>query len=124
MLLPHVRDRAMVMSAIRHGASGGSSLKRAPTPRPPDRDLPDRSREGKRHRLSDDSGPRGAAGGDQLGCSDLNQWYATATTSTEPAICISILDRASAHPSTKVVETALVVHDALDTLKMRSVVKY
>src|SRR5438552_894317 len=36
VLLPHIRDRAMVMKRYPHGASGAFFfMKRAPTPRPP-----------------------------------------------------------------------------------------
>ena len=67
VLLPHLRDRAMVMKRYPHGAAGEFFfMKRAPSPRPDwIRDLLDRARVGQRHRLSDDSGSRVAAVGGQ-----------------------------------------------------------
>ena len=56
VLLPHMRDRAMVMKRYPHGAAGEFFfMKRAPSPRPDwIRDLHDRSRQRQRHRFSGD----------------------------------------------------------------------
>ena len=62
-LLPHLRDRAMVMKRYPNGAAGDFFfMKRAPSPRPDlDRDVLDRARVGQRDRLPDHSGPSGIA---------------------------------------------------------------
>ena len=58
-----------------------------------------------------------------LGCIDLNQWYATCDAVNQPDYVHFDLDPGPGATFEKVLETALVVHEALETLKMRSVVK-
>jgi bifunctional non-homologous end joining protein LigD len=125
VLLPHVRDRAMVMKRYPHGASGEFFfMKRAPTPRPPwietcriDHgngnviDFP---------MIQDRAALLWVI---NLGCIDLNQWYATCDDVDRPDYLHFDLDPGVGATFDKVVETALVVHEALDTLKMKSVVK-
>ena len=67
VLLPHIRDRAMVMKRYPHGAAGEFFfMKRAPEPRPAwIRTCRDRPRIGQRHRLSGHRRPAVAALGDQ-----------------------------------------------------------
>jgi bifunctional non-homologous end joining protein LigD len=124
-LLPHVHDRAMVMKRYPHGASGEFFfMKRAPTPRPPwietcriDHgngnviDFP---------MIQDRAALLWVI---NLGCIDLNQWYATCDDVDRPDYLHFDLDPGVGAAFDKVVETALVVHEALDTLKMPSVVK-
>jgi bifunctional non-homologous end joining protein LigD len=125
VLLPHIRNRAMVMKRYPHGAAGDFFfMKRAPTPRP-----------GWIEICSIDHG-----GGNvidfpmiqdlaallwviNLGCIDLNQWYATCDDVDRPDYLHFDLDPGPGAAFAAVTETALVVREALDTLKMPSVVK-
>lgn len=58
-----------------------------------------------------------------LGCVDLNQWYATCDDVDRPDYVHFDLDPGAGTMFDRVLETALVVREALDVLKMRSVVK-
>jgi bifunctional non-homologous end joining protein LigD len=125
VLLPHVRNRAMVMKRYPHGASGEFFfMKRAPAPRPPwietcriDHgngnviDFP---------MIQDRAALLWVI---NLGCIDLNQWYATCDDVDRPDYLHFDLDPGVGATFEKVVETAHVVHEALDSLKMPSVVK-
>jgi bifunctional non-homologous end joining protein LigD len=124
-LLPHVRDRAMVMKRYPHGAAGEFFfMKRAPSPRP------DWIRT---CTIEHDSGnvidfPMVQDRASllwvvNLGCIDLNQWYATCDDVDRPDYLHFDLDPGVGATFDDVRETGLVVKDALDTLKMRSVVK-
>jgi len=125
VLLPHLRDRAMVMKRYPHGASGEFFfMKRAPSPRPSCIEI-----------CSIDHGSKGVIDFPMiqdlaallwvinLGCIDLNQWYATCDDINRPDYIHFDLDPGAGTPFERVLETALVVREALDTLKMRSVVK-
>jgi bifunctional non-homologous end joining protein LigD len=125
VLLPHLRDRAMVMKRYPHGASGEFFfMKRAPSPRPSWIEI-----------CSIDHGSKGVIDFPMiqdlaallwvinLGCIDLNQWYATCDDINRPDYIHFDLDPGAGTPFERVLETALVVREALDTLKMRSVVK-
>jgi len=125
VLLPHVRNRAMVMKRYPHGAGGEFFfMKRAPSPRPPWIEI-----------CTIDHGSKGVIDFPMiqdraalmwvinLGCIDLNQWYATCDAVNQPDYVHFDLDPGPGATFDKVLETALVVHEALDTLKMPSVVK-
>jgi bifunctional non-homologous end joining protein LigD len=125
VLLPHVRNRAMVMKRYPHGASGDFFfMKRAPAPRPPWIEI---------CRIDHGNGnvidfpmiqDRAALlWVINLGCIDLNQWYATCDDVDRPDYLHFDLDPGAGATFEKVVETAHVVHEALDSLKMPSVVK-
>src|SRR3954470_12320767 len=125
LLLPHIKDRAMVMKRYPHGAAGEFFfMKRAPSPRP---DWI------KTCRIDHDSGNviDFPVVGDlpsllwviNLGCIDLNQWYATCDDVDRPDYLHLDLDPGAGATFARVIETAHVVHEALDTLKMPSVVK-
>jgi len=58
-----------------------------------------------------------------LGCIDLNQWYARCDDVDRPDYLHFDLDPGNGVGFARVLDTALVVRDALDTLKMRSFVK-
>jgi bifunctional non-homologous end joining protein LigD len=58
-----------------------------------------------------------------LGCIDLNQWYATCDDVDRPDYVHFDLDPGAGATFDRVRETALVVREALDTLKMPSLVK-
>jgi bifunctional non-homologous end joining protein LigD len=58
-----------------------------------------------------------------LGCIDLNQWYARCDDVDRPDYLHFDLDPGVGATFERVLETSRVVHDALDTLKMPSLVK-
>jgi bifunctional non-homologous end joining protein LigD len=123
-LLPHIRERAMVMKRYPNGASGDFFfMKRAPTPRP----------EWIRTcRIEHESA--GAIDFPvvddlatlmwiiNLGCIDLNQWYARCDHTDRPDYLHFDLDPGTA-PWSRVVECAHHVHELLTTLKMPTFVK-
>jgi len=125
VLLPHLRDRAMVMKRYPHGASGEFFfMKRAPSPRPAWIAI-----------CSIDHGPEKVIDFPMiqnraallwvvnLGCIDLNQWYARCDDINRPDYVHFDLDPGVDAGFDRVRETALVVRDALDSLKMPSFVK-
>jgi bifunctional non-homologous end joining protein LigD len=124
LLLPHIKDRAMVMKRYPHGAAGEFFfMKRAPSPRP---DWIQTCR------IDHDSGNviDFPIIGDlpsllwviNLGCIDLNQWYATCDDVDRPDYLHFDLDPGSATWE-QVLESARIVHEALTTLKMASYAK-
>jgi bifunctional non-homologous end joining protein LigD len=124
-LLPHIRNRAMVMKRYPHGASGEFFfMKRAPVPRPAWIEI-----------CRIDHGSKGVIDFPMiqdraalmwvinLGCIDLNQWYATCDDVDRPDYLHFDLDPGVGAVFDRVLETAQVVHEALDTLKMPSYAK-
>src|SRR5580765_7311846 len=120
VLLPHLRDRAMVMKRYPNGATGEFFfMKRAPTPRPAW--IATCS-------IAHDSGnvidfpiiqDRAALlWVVNLGCIDLNQWYARCDDVDRPDYLHFDLDPGVGATFERVLETARVVHDALDALSM------
>jgi bifunctional non-homologous end joining protein LigD len=115
----------MVMKRYPHGASGAFFfMKRAPTPRP---SWIETCRIDHGHdnvidfpMVQDTAALLWVI---NLGCIDLNQWYATCDDVDRPDYLHFDLDPGAGAAFAKVVETAQVVHEALDTLKMPSVVK-
>lgn len=124
LLLPHVRDRAMVMRRYPNGAAGdGFFMKRAPSPRPEWIELCE---------IEHASGNVIGFPMVQdlatllwlvnLGCIDLNQWYARCDDVDRPDYLHFDLDPGSA-PFARVRETALAVREALQALGMASYAK-
>ena len=124
LLLPHIRNRAMVMKRYPHGAAGEFFfMKRAPSPRP---DWIETCR------ISHDSGNviefpmindvPSLLWVINLGCIDLNQWYAACNDVDRPDYLHFDLDPGTATWE-QVLEAARIVHAALATLKMRSFAK-
>jgi bifunctional non-homologous end joining protein LigD len=125
VLLPHLRDRAMVMKRYPNGATGPFFfMKRAPTPRPAwieicsighgsgnIIDFP---------MIQDRAALLWVV---NLGCIDLNQWYARCDDVDRPDYLHFDLDPGVGATFELVLETARVVHDALDALEMPSLVK-
>jgi bifunctional non-homologous end joining protein LigD len=125
VLLPHLRDRAMVMKRYPHGASGEFFfMKRAPAPRPPwiavctiahgsgnVIDFP---------MIQDRASLMWVI---NLGCIDLNQWYARCDDVNRPDYLHFDLDPGAGATFERVIETAVVVRQALDALEMPSLVK-
>lgn len=124
-LLPHLHGRAMVMKRYPNGAySDFFFMKRAPTPRPEWIELCS---------IEHDSGNiidfpmiqdlAALLWVINLGCIDLNQWYATCDDVDRPDYLHFDLDPVPGASFDRVRETALVVHDALDTLGMPNLAK-
>jgi bifunctional non-homologous end joining protein LigD len=124
LLLPHLRGRAMVMKRYPHGAAGEFFfMKRAPSPRPDWIRI---------CRIDHDSGNvidfpmiddlPSLLWVINLGCIDLNQWYATCDDVDRPDYLHFDLDPGSATWE-QVLETARIVHQALTTLRMPAVAK-
>jgi bifunctional non-homologous end joining protein LigD len=125
VLLPHVKNRAMVMKRYPHGAAGEFFfMKRAPTPRPAWIEI-----------CSIDHGSENVIDFPMiqdraallwvinLGCIDLNQWYATCDDVDRPDYLHFDLDPGVGAAFDRVRDAALVVKEALDTLKVPSLVK-
>ena len=124
-LLPHLRDRAMVMRRYPDGAAGPSFfMKRAPAPRPD----------------WIETCPIEHASGNvidfpivqdllsllwvvNLGCIDLNQWYARKDDVDRPDYLHFDLDPVKGTPFARVRETALVVREALEGMDMPTYAK-
>ena len=125
VLLPHITNRAMVMKRYPHGAAGDFFfMKRAPTPRPDWIEI-----------CRIDHGSKGVIDFPMiqdraallwvinLGCIDLNQWYATCDDVDRPDYLHFDLDPGVGASFDRVLETAQVVREALEALKMPSLVK-
>src|SRR6516225_982206 len=119
-LLPHLRDRAMVMKRYPHGASGDFFfMKRAPSPRPSWIEI---CRIDHGHgnvidfpMIQDEAALMWVI---NLGCIDLNQWYATCDDTSRPDYLHFDLDPGAGATFDQVMAAALVVRVALDTLNM------
>jgi bifunctional non-homologous end joining protein LigD len=124
-LLPHVRDRAMVMKRYPNGAGGEFFfMKRAPRPRPP---------------WIETCAIEHASGNVidfpivqdlasllwviNLGCIDLNQWYARCDDVDRPDYLHFDLDPGDGVRFPQVVEVARLVHETLRELGMPDLVK-
>jgi len=122
VLLPHLRDRAMVMKRYPHGAAGPFFfMKRTPNPHP---------------EWLETCSIRHASGNVidfpmindlasllwvvNLGCIDLNQWYATCDDVDRPDYLHFDLDPTPETEWKQVLETACAVHEELERLKMPS----
>jgi bifunctional non-homologous end joining protein LigD len=125
VLLPHIRDRAMVMKRYPHGAAGSFFfMKRAPQPRP-----------AWIRTCSIDHGSAGTIDFPviddlpsllwviNLGCIDLNQWYARCDDIDRPDYLHFDLDPGEGATFDQVLEAAIVLRDALETLRMKPLVK-
>ena len=125
VLLPHIRARAMVMKRYPHGAAGPFFfMKRAPSPRP--RWIRTCAvRHGSGHVIDfpviDDL--PSLLWVINLGCIDLNQWYARCDDVDRPDYVHFDLDPGEGATFEQVRESALVVRDALETLGMKPLVK-
>ena len=124
-LLPHLRDRAMVMKRYPNGIHGKCFfMKRTPSPRPEWIETCE---------ILHGSGNLIAFPMAQdlasllwlvnLGCIDLNQWYARCDDVDRPDYLHFDLDPGEGAEFDRVRETALVVRDALHSLGMTPLVK-
>ena len=125
VLLPHIADRAMVMKRYPHGAAGEFFfMKRAPEPRP-----------AWIRTCAIDHGSKGIIDFPviddvasllwviNLGCIDLNQWYARCDDVDRPDYLHFDLDPGEGAGFDRVRDTALIVREALETLGMKPLVK-
>jgi bifunctional non-homologous end joining protein LigD len=125
VLLPHLRDRAMVMKRYPHGAAGAFFfMKRAPSPRP-DWIQICRIDHGSENiipfpMIQDLPSLLWVI---NLGCIDLNQWYARCDDVERPDYMHFDLDPGPGASFDRVRATALVVHEALEALAMPALVK-
>ncbi|MEQ1727486.1 MAG: non-homologous end-joining DNA ligase [Vicinamibacterales bacterium] len=125
VLLPHLRNRAMVMKRYPHGAAGEFFfMKRAPSPRPDWIELC------QIHHTSGNvidfpmvQDRASLLWVVNLGCIDLNQWYATCDDIDTPDYVHFDLDPGPGASFEHVRDTGLTVKEALDALKMPSLVK-
>ena len=125
VLLPHLADRAMVMKRYPNGISGDFFfMKRAPAPRP---------------EWIETCSIEHASGNVidfpvikdicsllwviNLGCIDLNPWYARCDDVDRPDYLHFDLDPVKGATWKQMVETASIVHHALDELKLPSFIK-
>jgi len=125
VLLPHIRDRAMVMKRYPHGAASEPFfMKRAPVPRP--EWIRICSIEHGSGNIIDfpviDDMPS-LLWVVNLGCIDLNQWYARCDDIDRPDYVHFDLDPGPGATFDHVREAALIVRDALEGLKMKPLVK-
>ena len=125
VLLPHIRDRAMVMKRYPHGAAGAFFfMKRAPVPRP-----------GWIRTCSIEHGSGNVIDFPviddmpsllwivNLGCIDLNQWYARCDDINRPDYVHFDLDPGPGSTFDHVRASALIVREALEGLEMKPLVK-
>ena len=124
-LLPHLLDRAMVMKRYPNGAAGEFFFqKRAPVPRPDW--IETCSIEHASSSVIDFPIVRDLASllwVVNLGCIDLNPWYARCDDVDRPDYLHFDLDPVEGTPFGKVCETALLVHEALTKLKSPALAK-
>ncbi len=122
LLLPHLKDRAMVMKRYPNGAAGDFFfMKRAPSPRPAWIELC--SIEHGSGNIIDFPIIQDLAAllwVINLGCIDLNQWYARCDDVDRPDYLHFDLDPVPGAQFAQVLETALVVREALESLGMPS----
>lgn len=124
-LLPHLKNRAMVMKRYPNGINGEFFfMKRAPSPRPASIPICDI-----------EHGSGNVIGFPviqhlssllwvvNLGCIDLNPWYARCDDVDRPDYLHFDLDPVVGASFERVLETALIVRDALDSIKIKNYAK-
>ena len=125
VLLPHLRDRAMVMKRYPNGIHGKwFFMKRAPSPRPEwieTCEIMHKSRNLIAFPVVQDLAS--LLWIINLGCIDLNPWYGRCDDVNRPDFLNFDLDPAEGATFTEVRETGVVVRDALEALGMKPLVK-
>jgi bifunctional non-homologous end joining protein LigD len=125
VLLPHLRDRAMVMKRYPNGIRGKwFFMKRAPSPRPDwieTCEIMHKSRNLIAFPMVQDLAS--LLWIVNLGCIDLNPWYGRCDDVDRPDFLNFDLDPAAGASFEQVRETAILVRDALGELGMRPLVK-
>ncbi len=125
VLLPHLRDRAMVMKRYPNGAAGEFFfMKRAPSPRPDWIEICKIEHESENvinfPMIQDVASLMWVI---NLGCIDLNQWYARCDDVDRPDYLHFDLDPVPGASFEKVCEAALLVKLGLDSLKIPNYAK-
>ncbi len=124
-LLPHLENRAMVMKRYPNGISGEFFfMKRAPSPRPPS--IPVCSIEHGSGNVIDFPVIQHLSSllwVVNLGCIDLNPWSARCDDVDRPDYLHFDLDPVPGASFARVLETALIVREALESLKIKSYAK-
>jgi bifunctional non-homologous end joining protein LigD len=124
-LLPHLQNRAMVMKRYPNGIAGEFFfMKRAPSPRP--ESIPLCSIEHNSGNVIDFPVIQQVAAllwVVNLGCIDLNPWYAQCDDVDRPDYLHFDLDPVPGASFARVLETALIVRDALASIKIKSYAK-
>jgi bifunctional non-homologous end joining protein LigD len=124
-LLPHIRERAMVMRRYPNGAAGEQFfMKEAPSPRPPwIRICPIDHGDGKVVNFPVIDDLPSLLWLVNLGCIDLNQWYSRCDDVNRPDYVHFDLDPSEGATFDQVRECGLIVREALETLGMTPYVK-
>jgi len=122
VLLPHLKDRAMVMKRYPNGAAGDFFfMKRAPSPRPSWIEICSIEHSSGNvinfPMIQDLASLMWVI---NLGCIDLNQWYARCDDVDRPDYLHFDLDPVPGASFEKVIEAALFLRVALDSLKIPS----
>jgi bifunctional non-homologous end joining protein LigD len=120
VLLPHIHDRAMVMKRYPHGADGDFFfMKRAPKPCPEWLDLVEIEHTSGNvidfPMIQDLAGLLWVV---NLGCIDLNEWYARYDDVDRPDYLHFDLDPVPDATYEQMLDVALIVHEALSALGM------
>jgi bifunctional non-homologous end joining protein LigD len=120
VLIPHLRDRAMVMKRYPNGAAGDFFfMKRAPAPRPDWIEICDvEHSSGKVIGFPMIQDVASLLWVINLGCIDLNQWYARCDDLNRPDYLHFDLDPVPGADFRTLIEAALVVRMGLQSLKM------
>src|SRR5688500_17057015 len=125
LLLPHVHDRAMVMKRYPNGIRGKwFFMKHAPSPRPEwiaTCEIMHKANNLVAFPMVQDLAS--LLWVVNLGCIDLNPWYGRCRDPNRPDFLNFDLDPAAGAGFDRVLETALVLRDALEALGMRPLVK-
>jgi bifunctional non-homologous end joining protein LigD len=124
-LLPHLQHRAMVMKRYPNGARGEFFfMKRAPSPRPEAIQIcPIKHASGNIIGFPVVEDLASLLWIVNLGCIDLNPWYARCDDINRPDYLHFDLDPTPGAGFSRVREAALVVHEALEALKMPNYAK-
>src|SRR3979409_1188999 len=125
VLLPHIRDRAMVMKRYPHGAAGEFFfMKRAPVPRPGwIRTCAIEHESGNVIDFPMIQDLAALLWVVNLGCIDLNQWYARCDDVDRPDYLPFGLDPVPGAKFPKVLAAALTVREALEAVAVNPLVK-
>lgn len=125
VLLPHIRDRAMVMRRYPNGAAGSQFfMKEAPSPRPAwIRTCPISHNGDKVVNFPVIDDLASLLWVINLGCIDLNQWYARCDDYNRPDYVHFDLDPSEGTSFERVRECGLIVREALESLGMKPYVK-
>jgi bifunctional non-homologous end joining protein LigD len=125
VLLPHIKDRAMVMKRYPHGITGEYFyMKRTPSPRPPwIRTCSIEHRSGNVIDFAVIDDLASLLWLINLGCIDLNPWYSLCEDPDRPLVIHFDLDPTPNTPFGVVREAALIVGDVLRGMGMKPFVK-